>query len=250
MATLQAALKRGIEQTFQIEESELVAEPLPNANHRLALLFYEAAEGGAGVLARLATESRMLAEVAQNALRLMHFNLPDTPPAQAWDAETLLTQEQQHSPQQHVSVCEAGCYQCLLSYYNQTEHNKINRRNRESLELLVALANGKVQSTSAVGASTPPQESSLSPLSAWLQEIHDRKLRPPDACAVSIQDGQHTADALYKATRTLIFLTPPPALVLTYAEERGYRVVVFSANPETWPALFAQHSDIFAGVST
>jgi hypothetical protein len=56
MATLQAALKRGIELVFQIEESELVAEPLPKPTSARRLLFYEAAEGGAGVLTRLATE--------------------------------------------------------------------------------------------------------------------------------------------------------------------------------------------------
>jgi hypothetical protein len=36
MATLQAALKRGIEMVFQIEESELVAEPLPKQDERKA----------------------------------------------------------------------------------------------------------------------------------------------------------------------------------------------------------------------
>ncbi|HEX9639894.1 MAG TPA: DUF1998 domain-containing protein, partial [Candidatus Krumholzibacteria bacterium] len=50
MATLQAALKRGITQIFQIEESELIVESLPDSKCRQSLLFYEAAEGGAGVL--------------------------------------------------------------------------------------------------------------------------------------------------------------------------------------------------------
>jgi hypothetical protein len=73
MATLQAALKRGIEMTFQIEESELVAEPLPKQDERKALLFYEAAEGGAGVLTRLATEPGAMAQVAASPA-------PDAPP--------------------------------------------------------------------------------------------------------------------------------------------------------------------------
>ena len=80
MATLKAAIKRGIEKTFQIETSELVAEPLPNATSPIGLLFYEAAEGGAGVLARL-SEYGQLAEVAGNALQLMHYNVPEGPMA-------------------------------------------------------------------------------------------------------------------------------------------------------------------------
>jgi hypothetical protein len=61
MATLQAALKRGIELTYQIEESELVAEPLPLEKDRKHILLYEAAEGGAGVLTRLVHDQGALA---------------------------------------------------------------------------------------------------------------------------------------------------------------------------------------------
>ena len=76
MATVQAALKRGIEMVFQIEESELVAEPLPKADARRAILFYEAAEGGAGVLTRLASNPADLATVARAALKVIHYHEP------------------------------------------------------------------------------------------------------------------------------------------------------------------------------
>lgn len=53
-------LKRGIESVYQLEESELIAEPLPGRDSRQSILFFEAAEGGAGVLTRIATEPQAL----------------------------------------------------------------------------------------------------------------------------------------------------------------------------------------------
>jgi hypothetical protein len=61
MATLQSALKRGTELVFQIEESELVTEPLPRQDDRNALLFYEARRplvGGRPASARAAAQRR------------------------------------------------------------------------------------------------------------------------------------------------------------------------------------------------
>ena len=56
MTTLQHALARGLEVVFQLEEGEILTEPVPSRERRCAILLFEATEGGAGVLGRLAGE--------------------------------------------------------------------------------------------------------------------------------------------------------------------------------------------------
>jgi superfamily II DNA/RNA helicase/ribosomal protein L37E len=123
MPTLQAALKRGIETYYELEESEIAAEPLPSAGKRNSILFYEASEGGAGVLKRLTDDPHELSRIAKKALEIMHYDK---------DGNDLDTN------------CVAACYDCLLSYYNQPEHALINRRNKAVLEILNALASGEI----------------------------------------------------------------------------------------------------------
>jgi len=239
MATLQAALKRGIEMTFQIEESELVAEPLPTSDNRKALMFYEAAEGGAGVLTRLSSDPQSLAQVASAALRLLHHHQPTG----AWSFENLEALEQHHDGN---SICEAGCYQCLLSYFNQPDHTNINRRNVDALKLLVALANAQV-----VASVTPHPSSDLfahaedSPgLSAWLNAIDEAGLRRPDATQVPVGEGTTFAVGQYKSARTLVFLTPLADDLRATLVDKGWRVLDFS-DATQWMNQFEQHPDIF-----
>jgi hypothetical protein len=114
MASLQAALKTAIQVSFQLEDNELAAEPLPNDNKRHLLLLYESAEGGAGVLRRLLDDPHAMANVARAALEICHF-------------DPVTGTDQRHAPRAK-EACEAACYDCLMSYYNQREHALLDRQ--------------------------------------------------------------------------------------------------------------------------
>jgi len=250
MATLQAALKRGVEMTFQIEESELVAEPLPKLDERRALLFYEAAEGGAGVLTRLANDSASLALVAKNALRLLHHR---DPADGIWRIEDLPALEETNDLGNHI--CEAGCYQCLLSYFNQPDHEHINRRNPEALKLLVAMANAQVKlrpsddSSPAGQAGTAGAEpTDDTPQARWLAALHQAGLATPDALNIPVNQGAATAAAQYKAARALVFLSPVDAATAASLQDKGWQVLDFS-EPEHWSKRFAEHTAVFGPAS-
>jgi uncharacterized protein DUF1998 len=131
MATLQHALARGIGLVFQLEEGEILTEPVPSRDSRRAMLAYEATEGGAGVLGRLTTEPQALARVANTALEPMHYQNLD--PAIAGADPALL----ENDPD---AECVKGCYRCLLSYYNQPDHEHIDRTDDDVRRILLRLA--------------------------------------------------------------------------------------------------------------
>lgn len=134
-ATVQHALMRGIEVVFQLEEGEVLGEPLPQRDNRRAILAYEATEGGAGVLNRLLEDSGALNRVARQALDIMHFECVDEAIA-AGDPALLRDREGQ--------ACVRGCYRCLLSYFNQPDHELIDRTSEEARKFLIDLARGTI----------------------------------------------------------------------------------------------------------
>ncbi|MBA2577832.1 MAG: DUF1998 domain-containing protein, partial [Euzebyaceae bacterium] len=113
-ASVMAALKTAIQAEFQLEDAELAAEPLPSEDDRRSLLYYEAAEGGAGVLRRLLTELDALARVVRRALDVCHVD-PDT----GTDLRRARGARED---------CEAACYDCLMSYRNQRDHRLLDRK--------------------------------------------------------------------------------------------------------------------------
>lgn len=112
MATVQHALVRAIETEHVLQTGELLGEPLPARDTRNAILLYEASEGGAGVLKRLMESPGRWHAVGKRALELMHFRCE----AGEWIDDP------------EAEPCVAGCYRCLLSYYNQPDHELIDRR--------------------------------------------------------------------------------------------------------------------------
>ncbi|WP_234837332.1 DUF1998 domain-containing protein [Sinorhizobium medicae] len=173
ITTVQHSLMRGIEVVFQLEEGEVLGEPLPARDNRRSILTYEATEGGAGVLSRLVEEPEALGKVAKQALNLMHFKDVDEAIA-VGDARLLVDREGE--------ACVRGCYRCLLSYFNQPDHEMIDRTSIEAKQMLVDLARGQVV-LAAVSTWSDSAE-------GWDAAFKDAGVPPPDAAAIIFADQE------------------------------------------------------------
>ncbi len=224
LATLQHALLRGIEAVFQLEEGEILAEPMPHRDARTGFLFYEATEGGAGVLTRLLAEPLRLAEVAQSALAILHFDLSGGAPAVA---AALVDQP--------GTACVAACYRCVMSYVNQPDHELLDRRDQPTRALLVRLAKAKLEGLEApvcLHQDEPAPTSARADLaSAWRGFARARELPSPDseplviaATSVAIVWRDHYVAALFELDAALV----------AALETKGFEVVVLGANEAAW----------------
>jgi hypothetical protein len=172
LATVQHALLRGIEATFQLEEGEILAEPMPTREARTGFLFYEATEGGAGVLTRLVSEPSSLATVARKALQIMHFKVDETGPLPI-DGEQMVDQP--------GTACVAACYKCLMSYYNQPDHERLDRRDKDAREVLLQMAVAKTLPRDSDSPQLKRNEGQEAKEDVWLAEALRRGIPPPDS---------------------------------------------------------------------
>jgi len=98
--TLQYAIKRAIENYFQIESNEIGAE-LMGDDTQPNIFLYEASEGSLGILSQFIDDKHVFNAVILAAIKLCRFDDP--------------------------SYTDEASYNDLLSYYNQRYHNVINR---------------------------------------------------------------------------------------------------------------------------
>jgi len=242
LASLQWALTHAMQAVFQLEDGELASEPLPDEKDRKVMLFYEAAEGGAGAIRRLISEPTWLGKVAREALEICHFD----PQTGADRGRSLRSKED----------CEAACYDCLLSYRNQLDHRLLDRKLLP--ELLLKL------STAAVEAA-PGRKSRAEHLKdliaaadselerSWLKLVDERELRLPDRTGIIV--GTTKPDFIYDSG-VAIYVDGPvhdypdranrDQQKKTELENMGYTVLRFR-HDEEWPSLLASHPWIFGG---
>ena len=235
MSTFRAALQRGIERVFQLESSELAAEYLPDGDKPSRILLYEASEGGSGVLSRLVDETQRddcFREIAKKALEVMHYHL---------NSATGIYEEVEGVK------CQAGCYECLLSYYNQTEHEFINRRNdlvKDYLAKLANLASGAITTQTVLPVSQADVAST-----PFLREIQKRGLRLPLSNNINkvIGEGEDafTIDAFYDKANIIVTYSSPSQQLSAYAAERGFDILEFPSEESQYDAFFADNENLF-----
>jgi ATP-dependent helicase YprA (DUF1998 family)/very-short-patch-repair endonuclease len=243
MAALQAAFKEAIQKHFQIEPRELGCEPLPDADNRREILFYEASEGGAGVLRQIVDDPTVFPTLAKTALEICHF-----------DPETL----QDTAP----DTCGQACYACLLDYGNQPDHRHLDRYLIR--DFLASLTTAQCRPSGGVGS----REERLAALrracdsaleKKWLDLLDALLLNPPSDAQRLIEACHTRPDFFYADTNAAIYIDGPPhddpaqiredEAVTQRLLEHGYIVIRFH-HKDDWTEIFRRHPDIFGRISS
>ncbi len=229
LATAQHALLRGLEAVFQLEEGEILAEPMPSRDARTGFLFYEATEGGAGVLTRLVSEPDALARVARKALQVMHYDVKE---------DGSLPERASSLTDGPDARCVAGCYRCLLSYYNQPDHEIIDRRSEPGKDLILRLARSATLPTAQQALALPRAGGVEDGLEGrWLRDARSRAVTPPDAEPLSV--GGVMFPFCWRSHYVVAVLPGVPADTSRVLEDRGFAVVDFSEEA-AWPDAFSR----------
>jgi ATP-dependent helicase YprA (DUF1998 family)/very-short-patch-repair endonuclease len=246
MASLQAALKTAIQVEFQLEDQELAAEPMPGRDIRRQILFFESSEGGAGVLQRLQAEPDALRRVARQALDICHF-----------DPET--GADRRRAPRSNED-CSTACYDCLMTYANQPDHQRLNRHLIR--DYLLELAQAGV----AASPSAAPRAAHYKALMArcesslerdWLAFLEARNLKLPTAAQqvpTSLDGCLTRPDFVYADDMTIVYIDGPmhdfPTRQARDREQEacvndcGWTVVRFAARDD-WEATVAACPGLF-----
>ncbi|GIK82734.1 MAG: hypothetical protein BroJett024_38390 [Alphaproteobacteria bacterium] len=103
----------------------------------------------------------------------MHFEKVDAA-ITAGDAGLLVSHEGE--------ACVRGCYRCLLSYFNQPDHELIDRTSDEAKQMLVDLARGQIVLAAAPGRPAGG--------AGWESAFKEAGLPAPDSSAVSFFDQE------------------------------------------------------------
>jgi len=183
LASLQAVLQRAIQVVYKLEDDELASERLGNGK---TLLFWEAAEGGVGVLSQILQDSSAFQRLAKAGLELCHF----------CDHEK--------------SDCVQACYQCLLSYRNQFDHPLLDRylikpfleQLQDSSITLEKTQGEREQHYQWLWEQTDPNSDLERKV---LKAIYDQGMKLPNSAQTLIPEAQCQPDFIYEESKIALF---------------------------------------------
>ncbi len=242
IATLQHALKNAIQRVFELEDNELAAEPLPDKGNRNSILFYEATEGGAGVLKRIINQKEFH-EVITAAIDICHYD-PDTCP------------DLQKAPGAKEN-CEAACYDCLMSYSNQMDHLMLDRHS--VIPILQKLRSATLQRSSSELSRGQHFKELLRLCQSefekkWLSYIYERDCILPTHAQQLIESCNTRPDFLYEGKYAAIYVDGPPhdkpgqqakdKEITDALENEGWHVIRFRYDAD-WDGIIEANKSVF-----
>jgi hypothetical protein len=231
--TFQYALKRAIENIFQVESNEIGAVSIGDQETPNILLF-EAAEGSLGILSQFVEDVEVFHQVIQQAVTICRY--------------------------EDENYKDPASYDDLLSYYNQRDHRSIDRHLIKDALAKLLICDIEIQSNTGFRNYEEHYQSLLrgfDPTSStelkFLNYLYENGLRLPDAAQKRV-DGIFVQPDFYYEPRFWVFCDGTPHdSPAVQVDDEAKRQAIIAQGDEVWVYYYrdnlaekiAARSDIF-----
>jgi hypothetical protein len=235
--TLQYALKRAIVNIYQVEQNEIGTVIIGDEKHP-NILIYESAEGSLGILSQIINDINSFTTIVDEAIKICRYD-----------------DKEYKAP---------ASYDDLLSYYNQMDHQVIDRfKIKEALE---KLSQCKMEIEAGKGFKTYKEQyqyllRNIDPDSStekkFLDYLYKNSYKLPDEAQKYIEDLYCKPDFYYEETGTCIFCDGTPHDRETVKErDENQRTELMNLGYDVWSWYYredleektAQRRDLFRKV--
>ncbi len=212
--TLQHALKRAIESVFQVEPSEINVSTMGDSESPNILL-YEAAEGSLGILSQFVDDVVTFRKVIEKAEQICRFD-----------------DEEYKAP---------ASYDDLMSYYNQRDHQRLDRFLIRDALCKLSLADIEIQASAAFKDYEEQYQHMLRHLDpnssterAFIEHLYQNGLQLPDAAQKRVPGIYCQPDFFYEP-RVWVFCDGSPHDDPNVRErDEEQRQLVIARGDEVW----------------
>ena len=129
-----------------------------------------------------------------------------------------------------AETCVKGCYRCLLTYFNQPEHEKIDRHHPEALDFLCRLAAATVHAKASPPPAIDPQTTEGDPTQRFRSRLEAQQIPVPKV-KVSGTGWQLTWQQ-----HLVVVLFGPTSADRRTLEDMDYRVFEVPLEETRWAA--------------
>ena len=168
---------------------------------------------------------------------MLHVELPEAPPTELPQADAL-----SDAP----NACVKACYRCVLSYFNQPDHDLVDRTDAGARRVLLRLAGIETElEAPEVGASPNPTASSSAAESPWV--IRWRGEMAVNGVTLPAWTLAGESAPQWPAAYAAVVLPDTPTDLKERLEQEGATLFPFRADVTRWPELFQRLAKYLKG---
>ena len=133
-----------------------------------------------------------------------------------------------------------------MSYFNQTDHELLDRRDALAKSILLKLAKASTRNLESISAPSATVVAGSTPLDpVWATEAKKHKVSVHDASPLVLEGREFPL--VWRSHYVVVLLETIPSEIMKQLDDKGFSVIEFKPGRSNWDTAFSELANALGG---